>query len=177
MSFINTIDQLGDKMVFKSIVDGTITEFKDDTLQTVDDYAFYGKKQLTTVELPAVTRISLYAFQNCTALKSIELQRAETLSSSSLKQCTSLERVDLSSATEINGSVFEYDSKLTALIIRTGTMCTLTDSNSFRNTAIASGTGYIYVPKVLIEDYKVAANWSTYATQFRAIEDYPDICG
>ena len=37
--------------------------------------------------------------------------------------------------------------------------------------------GYIYVPKALLEDYKVATNWSVYADKFRAIEDYPDICG
>jgi hypothetical protein len=35
--------------------------------------------------------------------------------------------------------------------------------------------GYIYVPKALIEDYKVATNWSTFADQFRAIEDYPEM--
>lgn len=32
--------------------------------------------------------------------------------------------------------------------------------------------GYIYVPKALIEDYKVATNWSAFASQFRALEDY-----
>jgi len=36
--------------------------------------------------------------------------------------------------------------------------------------------GYIYVPKELIEDYKKATNWTTYANHFRAIEDYPEIC-
>lgn len=39
-------------------------------------------------------------------------------------------------------------------------------------TPIANGTGYIYVPSALIEQYKVAENWSTYASQFRALEDY-----
>ena len=34
-----------------------------------------------------------------------------------------------------------------------------------------------YVPKTLLEDYKTATNWSTYADRFRAIEDYPEITG
>jgi hypothetical protein len=29
----------------------------------------------------------------------------------------------------------------------------------------------------LVDSYKTATNWSKYATQIRAIEDYPDICG
>ena len=37
---------------------------------------------------------------------------------------------------------------------------------------IASGAGYIYVPAALVDSYKVATNWSTYAAQFRALEDY-----
>ena len=44
-------------------------------------------------------------------------------------------------------------------------------------TVIASGTGYVYVPSALVNSYKSATNWSTYADQIRAIEDYPDITG
>ena len=38
--------------------------------------------------------------------------------------------------------------------------------------------GYIYVPRALLsdtdetKDYRRATNWSTFATQFRALEDY-----
>ena len=61
---------------------------------------------------------------------------------------------------------------LIALILRSETMATLAGTNALSSTPIASGTGYIYVPSALIEDYKVATNWSTYADQFRALEDY-----
>lgn len=43
---------------------------------------------------------------------------------------------------------------------------------AFNNTPIALGTGYIYVPRAFIDSYKAAENWSTYASQFRALEDY-----
>ena len=56
-------------------------------------------------------------------------------------------------------------------------MCKLASVNAFSDTPIANGTGFVYVPLSLIEDYKTATNWATYAAQFRAIEDYPEICG
>lgn len=47
-------------------------------------------------------------------------------------------------------------------------------SGMFSESLIASGTGYIYVPKSLVDTYKTDSGWSTYASQFRAIEDYSD---
>ena len=64
---------------------------------------------------------------------------------------------------------------LKALILRnTSAVCTLNLSVTFGNTPIglANGGGYIYVPSALIEDYKVATNWATYADRIRAIESY-----
>ena len=49
---------------------------------------------------------------------------------------------------------------------------TLSGWGWFGGTPIASGTGYIYVPSTLVETYKTATNWSTFANQFRALEDY-----
>ena len=40
------------------------------------------------------------------------------------------------------------------------------------NCPIGQGTGYIYVPSALVNTYKSANYWSTYANQIRAIEDY-----
>lgn len=41
----------------------------------------------------------------------------------------------------------------------------------------ADGGCRFYVPTSLVETYKSATNWSTYAEQIRAIEDYPEITG
>lgn len=68
-------------------------------------------------------------------------------------------------------------SALTTLILRGGSVIQLDGVNAFTNSPIANGTGYIYVPSALVEDYKAATNWTTYADQIRAIEDYPDVCG
>ena len=74
---------------------------------------------------------------------------------------------------------FSGCTKLTTLIIRrAGTSVTnLANVNAFENTPIANGTGFVYVPASLIDTFKSATNWVAYASQIRAIEDYPDICG
>lgn len=66
-------------------------------------------------------------------------------------------------------------TKLVILILRNTTVPNLTSSDWIPNKIRT--TGYIYVPKALIEDYKIATNWSVYADRFRAIENYPEITG
>ena len=57
-------------------------------------------------------------------------------------------------------------------------MCVASGSDMLYSSLIHLGTGYIYVPKALLsdddatKDYRRATNWSTYADQFRALEDY-----
>ena len=97
----------------------------------------------------------------------------QTIGSSAFENCSNLTSVDFPIATSIGGSAFQYCSKLTSLILRkSDTICTLSNANSFYNTLIESGTGYIYVPRALVDSYKAASKWSTYANQFRALEDY-----
>lgn len=42
----------------------------------------------------------------------------------------------------------------------------------FDNTPITNGDGYIYVQDSLVEDYKVAEYWSTYASQIKPLSEY-----
>ena len=87
--------------------------------------------------------------------------------------CQSLTSVHFPAATSIDDEAFYLCRKLTSLILRVTTqVCTLLRNNAFSNTPIASGTGYIYVPAALIDSYKTATNWTTYANQFRALESY-----
>jgi hypothetical protein len=65
----------------------------------------------------------------------------------------------------------------TVILRKTDKICTLQVTNALSGTPIEKGTGYVYVPRDLVDAYKSASNWSTYANQIRAIEDYPEICG
>ena len=73
---------------------------------------------------------------------------------------------------------FDRCASITALILRnTNAVCTLVGTLSYSGGVAANGAGYIYVPAALVDSYKAATNWSAYASNIRAIEDYPDICG
>jgi hypothetical protein len=59
------------------------------------------------------------------------------------------------------------------ILRRTDKVCVLNDSGT---NGVPTNT-LIYVPRELVDAYKVATNWSTHADNIRAIEDYPEICG
>ena len=133
-----------------ALIDRSITEISSSSATSIGSYAFYSCSALTTVAFPVATSIESYAFQFC----------------------RSLTTVDFPVATSIGTSAFQNCSELKSLLLRNNKVCTLSNTNTFNSTPISSGTGYIYVPSELIEQYKTANNWSTYASQFRALEDY-----
>ena len=87
-----------------------------------------------------------------------------------------IQKVWLPKVTNIQYKDFNGCTAFVALILAKTTLVPLTDVNAFENSTVATGTGYIYVPSALVSEYKTATNWATYASQIRAIEDYPDIC-
>lgn len=156
---------------------------------TIATNAFYGCTKLTTVNMPLVATINDNAFNGCSILPSLVLPSLTKGSSYMLRYCYELDTIDLPVITNLVANMFGDCRRLTAVILRSTTMCTLAATSAFTNCYHFHGTqnstynpsglkdGYIYVPSALIEDYKSATNWSTFAAQFRAIEDYPDICG
>ena len=97
--------------------------------------------------------------------------------SGSFYDCSNLAKIDFDVLEEMKDADFYQCSALKVVIIRSPAVCTMSTSNAFQLTPIASGTGYIYVPAALVDSYKAATNWSVYADQIRTIEAYPDICG
>lgn len=87
-----------------------------------------------------------------------------------------IQKVWLPKVANIQYKDFNGCTAFVALILAKTTLVPLTDVNAFENSTVATGTGYIYVPSALVSEYKTATNWVTYASQIRAIEDYPDIC-
>ena len=145
---------------------------------TVETYAFYYCTSMSIFEAPKLKTLGSYALYNCTKLTNVNLPLVTALNTQTFNNCTGLTTADFGSVGSIASSCFSYCSKLTTLILRkTSAICTLSNTNAFTGSAIAKNTGYIYVPSALLDTYKSATNWSTYASQFRAIEDYPDIVG
>ena len=153
MAFKNTVEVVGDAALIRSIIDKSITELNCNITTSIRQYAFQACTALKNVNFPSVTSVALGAFRNCSAL----------------------EKAEFGAAANFENNAFYYCSKLGTVILRSADqMCTLTGT-PFANTPIASGTGYIYVPAALVDQYKATSGWSTYAAQIRAIEDYPGV--
>ena len=105
------------------------------------------------------------------SITEISSSYAKTIGNSAFQECSNLTTVDFPAVTSITSSAFRTCSSLKSLLLRGNKVCTLS-KNVFVSTPISSGTGYIYVPSSLIEQYKAKTNWSTYAAQFRALENY-----
>lgn len=134
---------------FVDVIERTITAVDNNKIVTIGDYALLKCIQLSSVNVPSVKTIKTYAFFNCYSLPMINLPVVESISS----------------------YVFAYCSKLTKVILGASKVCTLENTNAFSNTPIASGTGYVYVPDNLVESYKTATNWVTYANQIKGISE------
>lgn len=126
---------------------------------------FQNDYDLVEVDISSMPQVPGYGFTGCFAIPKINLPKVSKIESFNW------------------APTFQDCYKLTALILRNPSIVALTDAtNLFRNCPIQAGgykglEGYIYVPKALIEQYKTTTNWTVYADRFRAIEDYPDICG
>lgn len=105
--FINTIDVLGDDAVIDSIIDRTITEFKDDQITKVGQYAFYNCTALTAVDLPEATSCATKAFYGCTSLGAADFPNVTSLGESAFQGCTALTRVNLPKHKYLANSIFQ----------------------------------------------------------------------
>ena len=140
----------------------------------------YGKMRycgVTTLNLPMLKTTP--TFNNCTALTKAVLGIDSTddvgLNANMFQNDTSLTEVQLKTA-NIPSNCFASTALSTLVLYNPSsagvTITTLTSTAAFAGTPIAAGTGYIYVPRDKISEYEADTNWSTYAGQFRAIEDY-----
>lgn len=166
--------------------------------ESVGTGAFTRCTGLTSISLPKCKTIAAQAFASCNGVKTFNAPVLETIGQGALNSmvamsefnapllktvdtqvfyfCSSLAKADFLQLESIGQHGFN-NTKMTTLIIRSSSVCTLVNTNAFLNSPIVRGEGYIYVPKSLVDSYKSATNWTTYANQIRAIEDYPDITG
>lgn len=136
---------------------------------------FEGCESLTTINFPNVREIEYLAFYDCKSLVSIYFPNVETIHHDVFGGCDSLTTVDLPALKTISESSFDDLVPMSAFILRGNVVPEVTEIQwgTIRlGSSIAKGTGYIYVPRALINEYKTHKYWSGHAAQFRALEDY-----
>lgn len=151
-------------MFYRCTAMRNMPEFNTSSVTNME-YMFYYCTSLTStprIDTSSVTKMN-YMFQNCDVLKIIDITYLNGASTASLAS---------------------YCYSLKAFVIRSfGESYTLA-SNTFYNCYHMLGTthyfynpnglkdGYIYVPRNMIETLSQSTNWSTFADQIRALEDY-----
>ena len=145
---MNTIELLGEEETFKNIVERKITEFEDNKIDVIRDYAFHEYSTLTSVSFPVATSIGNGAFLSCSGLIEVSIPVATSIGTGAFGGCSSLTKVSFPNATSIGEGAFYGCSSLTsvsipvATSIGTGTFqsCTSLTSVSFP-VATSIGTG------------------------------------
>ena len=145
-------------------------------------------EQLQSVDLSEFKAAGLvdisHAFYSCSSLTVLDLGGLNTSKVTNMSylgsSCSVLKYVNLSGwtteALTNNSSMFQFSRKLEAVVIDSPSLFRLTDSDAFNGTPITGNyatKGYVYVPDNLVDEYKSATNWTTYANQIKPLSELP----
>jgi hypothetical protein len=122
------------------------------------------------VKLPSVTGIGDESLWDAGEVGRIVFNSLETIGVS-LKNGNNIKIYDFHALTSLRS--LPHHGRQYSIIIRTPTVCTLQDAP----ISLVLPHVSLYVPRDLVDSYKVATNWSSIADKIFAIEDYPEIDG
>jgi hypothetical protein len=144
------------------------------SIREVKKDAFIRCVGLRTVTIIHYVDCGSCIFANCPDLREVHIDESSfVVQPMMFMGCNELSEITLGDCFLVTSECFAECAKLNVVRIKKTTgVINNTSSNIFRGTPIESGTGYIYVPRALLNDYKAEESWSTYASQFRALEDY-----
>lgn len=149
------------------------------------NYLALNAEQLVEVDLSefrptAITEVRS-AFQSCGSLQKLDLGGINTSNVTNMSSlgnsCSVLKYVNLNGwstdSVTNNGSMFSFCSKLEAVVIDSPSVFRLTNANALSDSGIQRGTGFVYVPDNLVDEYKTATNWTTVADQIKPLSELP----
>lgn len=111
-------------------------------------------------------------FMKISSIKKISVPNAKGNSNYNFYGCVKLEYADIGKATSIQNAFYGCHNLKTIIIRKSDSITELRNSIGSNSNNLLNGITLIYVPRSLIEDYKAATNWTVFANQFRALEDY-----
>lgn len=175
-------------------LNGTLTEYSSNDVESVPTQAFVRCSSLKTINLPACTEVGSEAFRYCTSLELLSLPLCETIDGSyAFSGCKALMSINLPACTKIGSNAFGVCSSLSEVVLPlciylysgafygcvsltkiymlSSDVCIMQGSTVFKSTPIASGTGSIFVPASLVDAYKSATNWTYFSNVIYAYEE------
>ena len=173
---LNKITEIGyDCFKFNDNISSKLKYLKSESIKKIGNNAFEYNCKLAYVYLPNLEVIGSTAFYNCTSLQKINLPKCTTLNTNVFTGCTNLEEIDLGVCTKIKNYAFQNCKLLSKLILRGDTVATLSSVAFTGAKLILNKKGYIYVKDELVEDYKVADNWKSFADIIKPISELEKI--
>lgn len=159
-----------------SNMDGILTRrattIRNDRITYLGMNVFFNYDSLAIADFPNVTSTGVNVFYGCYALHTVNLPSLISISANMFGRTPSIKRLDFPSVESISGGAFSGCSRLVTLILRKAdAVCTLENVSAFSYTPIEKSAGFVYVPDDLVERYKAATNWSTYASQIKPISE------
>ena len=137
------------------------------------EYCIVSCISLKYINLPQITDIPFRSLTSLPKLEYINIPNVKTIGYNAFGSCHKLKKLELPSIVSISTRGLEFFSNLHTLIMSNpNTICRASSSSVLSNTPIAKGTGYIYVPDALVDQYKSATNWSVYANQIKPLSEY-----
>lgn len=171
----------------KGIIERTITEISDDTVEQIGEYAFYVCQKLSSVNLPKVVYINARAFYKCkldsvylpkvkqiyssafgySQIKTVDFPSATNFYANAFETCRSLTSVILPSVKTIGNNTFYYCDKLQSVRLP-ATPPTLSNTNAF---SYINAACVFYIPTGSLAAYQAATNWSALTSQYTFTEE------
>jgi surface protein len=189
--FANGIYDIDIDTHLATLFNGEAEEIVSDKITKIFSLFQANNKNLKKVDLPLITKLPESCFAHCSNLMSVNCPAVTEIEAGAMEGCNVTELIfpecvtikgwgwtfaanhNLIKAvfpklTNITSASFALCGSLKALVLGSSSVVTLGEGNVFNESGIATGTGYVYVPRNLVESYKVAEHWSTYASQIRA---------
>lgn len=153
---------------------------------SIEDSGF-AATALTSANFPMVKTIGNMAFQSCGSLATVNLPMVTEIGAQAFRSCNSLKTVQLPMVKSLTRQTFYSCYTLTALVLSGTNVCALISTNVFTKCYHILGTtdsiynptgakdGYIYVPDDLVDSYKSATNWTTYASQIKPLSEFAGV--
>lgn len=197
-SIVNSdIRSLGDYALYNR---ERLTEAQLPNVTTLGDRCFYNCYMLSNLVLGDISRVPSYCFYNCRRLEQFNSRTAKSIESYAFMDAVGdyapasnhmiLKTVKCESASSIRRNAFAGLKYIETIdILGGGEIERMADTNkaleslvnfimrdeetvtTVAYTAFAATTN-IYVPDALVESYKTATNWSTYADQIHPLSEY-----
>lgn len=144
--------------------------FENEDVVSLKTNAFYEDYQILNVILPNLKKIEAYTFYMARSLKKVKCVSATSIGLNAFHQCRALETIDILGGGTIE-SLARSGGLPQTIVIRSSEKVTPVAGLSDWGGSLTS----IYVADELVEQYKVATNWSSKADKIKPLSEYQEV--